>query len=74
VTDQTKKREDGKKRINRAAVKAPTGSVDEERKEGWGCIRIQSVAYLAFPDTGKEISRERLEKKGSRNRKREKEK
>jgi len=34
VTDQTKKRKDGKKRINRAAVKAPTGSVDEEKKEG----------------------------------------
>lgn len=35
VTDQTKKREEGEKRVNRAAViVAPTGSGDEEGKEG----------------------------------------
>lgn len=35
MTDQTKKREEGEKRVNRAAViVAPTGSGDEEGKEG----------------------------------------
>lgn len=35
MTDQTKKREEGEKRVNRAAViVAPTGSGDEEEKEG----------------------------------------
>lgn len=35
MTDQTKKKEEGEKRVNRAAViVAPTGSGDEEGEEG----------------------------------------
>lgn len=59
MTDQTRKREEGEKRVNRAAViVAPTGSGDEGEKEGdedGGCDlpRVQCP-----PDTGKEIPRE----------------
>lgn len=68
VTDQTKKRE-GEKRVNRAAViVAPTV---QGTKKG---IRTADTICLASPDTGKEIPRERPEKKGSRNRKRDGEK
>lgn len=46
MTDQTKKREEGEKRVNRAAViVAPTGSGDEEGKEGDEDGRLSRIQH-----------------------------
>lgn len=68
VTDQTKKREEGAKRVNRAAViVAPTGSGDEEGKEGDanGGHNLSNIPGYGQRDS----TRMNPEKKGSRNRK-----
>lgn len=76
MTDQTKKREEGVKRVNRAAViVAPTGSGDEERgKKGMRTAdticRVSSIPGYGQGDS----TRVNPEKKGSRNRERGREK
>lgn len=71
MTDQTKKREEGEKRLNRAAViVAPTGSGNEEGKEGDAC---GGHNLSSIPEYGQRNStRVNPEKKGSRKRDREK--
>lgn len=54
MTDQTKKREEGEKRVNKAVIVAPTGSGEggEEIKGDERIARIQTVVCPASPDTG----------------------